>query len=163
MRPANENYPPPAPRGSNRDPRAVSPQAAPLPTSTQESMFLDGTRQSSITNSVPPPPSWQRTVSDPVSPLAHSPSRHDLARTATVPVPPKSAGLIDKNLKFASGSKSPNSPGGIDKSARRRSYEPKVNVYTECGRHSDEWLFGGFSVADALKKLWEKEKEPTKD
>jgi hypothetical protein len=23
---------------------------------------------------------------------------------------------------------------------RRHSHEPKVNVYTECGRHGDDWL-----------------------
>lgn len=25
-----------------------------------------------------------------------------------------------------------------------------------CGRHSDDWLFGGFSVTDAVKKIWQK-------
>lgn len=40
---------------------------------------------------------------------------------------------------------------------RRRSHDPtKINVYTECGRHSDDWLFGGFSVRGAVKMLWEK-------
>jgi len=28
-----------------------------------------------------------------------------------------------------------------------------MNVHTECGRHSDDWLFGGFSVSEAVKKL----------
>jgi hypothetical protein len=40
---------------------------------------------------------------------------------------------------------------------RRYSHEPKKNVYTECGRHSDEWLFGGWS--DKVKRLWEKDKK----
>lgn len=39
---------------------------------------------------------------------------------------------------------------------RHSSHDAKVNVYTECGRHSDDWLFGGFSVAGAVKKLWDK-------
>jgi hypothetical protein len=30
------------------------------------------------------------------------------------------------------------------------------NAYTECGRHSDDWLFGGVSVTKTLKGLWEK-------
>ncbi|KAH8776052.1 hypothetical protein F5882DRAFT_161213 [Hyaloscypha sp. PMI_1271] len=28
-----------------------------------------------------------------------------------------------------------------------------TNVHTECGRHSDEWLFGGLSLAEVLKGL----------
>ena len=49
------------------------------------------------------------------------------------------------------------SPGANEKLKRRHSHDPnKVNRYTECGRHSDEWLFGGFSVSDAVRKLWEK-------
>jgi hypothetical protein len=39
---------------------------------------------------------------------------------------------------------------------RRHSAEPHKNVYTECGRHSDDWLFGGFSVAGVAKKIWNK-------
>ena len=38
---------------------------------------------------------------------------------------------------------------------RRHSHEPKVNVYTECGRHGDDWL-GLNSVAGAVKKIWER-------
>ncbi|KAH8597916.1 hypothetical protein B0O99DRAFT_592461 [Bisporella sp. PMI_857] len=36
---------------------------------------------------------------------------------------------------------------------RRHSSEARMNVHTECGRHSDDWLFGGFSVTGAVKKL----------
>ncbi|ATZ56715.1 hypothetical protein BCIN_13g05470 [Botrytis cinerea B05.10] len=39
---------------------------------------------------------------------------------------------------------------------RRHSSNEHANVYTECGRHSDDWLFGGFSVTDAVKKIWQK-------
>ena len=42
------------------------------------------------------------------------------------------------------------------KTTRRRSNDPKVNVYTECGRHGDDWLFGGFSLSETMKMLWEK-------
>jgi hypothetical protein len=41
-------------------------------------------------------------------------------------------------------------------STRRHRHQPKMNLYTECGRHSDEWLFGGFSVSDAVRKIWER-------
>ncbi|KAF7950525.1 hypothetical protein EAE96_007807 [Botrytis aclada] len=40
---------------------------------------------------------------------------------------------------------------------RRHSSNEHANVYTECGRHSDDWLFGGFSVTDAVKKMWHKD------
>ncbi|TGO54378.1 hypothetical protein BCON_0108g00240 [Botryotinia convoluta] len=40
---------------------------------------------------------------------------------------------------------------------RRHSSNEHANVYTECGRHSDDWLFGGFSVTDAVKKIWHKD------
>jgi len=46
--------------------------------------------------------------------------------------------------------------GGIK---RRHTVDPRVNIHTECGRHSDDWLFGGWSVAGAVKKIWDK-KEP---
>jgi hypothetical protein len=42
------------------------------------------------------------------------------------------------------------------KTRRRRSNDAKMNVYTECGRHGDDWLFGGFSVSGTVKMLWEK-------
>jgi len=127
-------------------------------------MFADGLSQSPITSSALPS-SRQRAVNGPaLSSAAHSSSQRDLARTATVPTPPKSAGLVDKSLRVASGPKSSASPEDDDKLKRKHSHETKVNVYTECGRHSDEWLFGGFSVADAVKRLWEKErKEPARN
>jgi len=28
-----------------------------------------------------------------------------------------------------------------------------ANVYTECGRHSDEWLFRNLSITDAVKRV----------
>jgi len=37
---------------------------------------------------------------------------------------------------------------------------PKRNVHTECGRHGDDWLFGGFSVAGMKGLFWKKAKKP---
>lgn len=55
------------------------------------------------------------------------------------------------------GMRSPTQPTrlgeGKGMGKRRHSNEGKVNVHTECGRHSDEWLFGGFSVAGAVRKI----------
>jgi hypothetical protein len=28
----------------------------------------------------------------------------------------------------------------------------RVNVHTDCGRHTDDWLFGSFSLVDFLKR-----------
>jgi len=41
----------------------------------------------------------------------------------------------------------------LGKETRRYSHEPKVNVYTECGRHGDDWAVGGFSVSRKLKSI----------
>lgn len=46
-----------------------------------------------------------------------------------------------------------------DTMKRRNTADPRMNVHTECGRHSDDWLFGGWNVADTVKKIWDK-KEP---
>jgi hypothetical protein len=76
---------------------------------------------------------------------------------------PKSAGYMDNSLRFLKGAKGDKSPssGRSDKmdKARRHSHESKINGYTECGRHGDDWLFGGFSVSDSVKKLWERDKK----
>jgi hypothetical protein len=34
-----------------------------------------------------------------------------------------------------------------------------LNVYTEYGRHINDWLFARFSLSEIGKKLWQKEKE----
>ncbi|KAK9769971.1 hypothetical protein AB5N19_12672 [Seiridium cardinale] len=45
------------------------------------------------------------------------------------------------------------STSGSTKSTKPTS--PTVNRHTHCGRHSDQWLFGGFS--DVIKSAWKKE------
>jgi len=47
----------------------------------------------------------------------------------------------------------PSGANGRMEGKRRHSNEGKTNVYTACGRHSDEWLFGGFSVAGVVRKM----------
>jgi hypothetical protein len=98
-------------------------------------------------------------------------------RRATEPHPPKSAGYSPNSpsgpLRFfhgrgnSGGSGIPPTSRGKTTPNRRYSHEPvqlspgtgerKVNVYTECGRHSDEWLFG--PLTDAVKKIWIKDGE----
>ncbi|KAI9645095.1 hypothetical protein NHQ30_005829 [Ciborinia camelliae] len=62
---------------------------------------------------------------------------------------PTSAGFVDKRTKFNEGKK--------DNITRRHSANEHANVYTECGRHSNDWLFGGFSVSGVVKKIWQKD------
>lgn len=45
---------------------------------------------------------------------------------------------------------------------RRSSSEARMNVHTECGRHSDDWLFGGFSMANVVKMFWPSGKKDAK-
>ncbi|KAI1313635.1 hypothetical protein F5Y03DRAFT_103999 [Xylaria venustula] len=33
---------------------------------------------------------------------------------------------------------------------------PTVNLYTHCGRHTDQYLFGGHSLSDAIKDILKK-------
>ncbi|KAF7854618.1 hypothetical protein EAF04_010426 [Stromatinia cepivora] len=64
---------------------------------------------------------------------------------------PKSAGFLDKRARNRGKG------GKKDGVKRRHSANERANVYTECGRHSDDWLFGGFSVSGAVKKIWQKD------
>jgi len=55
---------------------------------------------------------------------------------------------------------SPTTSTGSGKTATRRSRSDDrpahQNVHTECGRHSDDWLFGGFSITGSIKKMMDK-------
>jgi hypothetical protein len=37
---------------------------------------------------------------------------------------------------------------------KRHLHHSHTNVYTECGRHCDDWLFGGFSVTKTVKRMF---------
>ncbi|ESZ90113.1 hypothetical protein SBOR_9506 [Sclerotinia borealis F-4128] len=69
---------------------------------------------------------------------------------------PKSAGMVDKRARFDEG-RNRGKGEKKDSGKRRHSNNEHANVYTECGRHSDDWLFGGFSVSGAMKKIWQKD------
>jgi hypothetical protein len=151
----NDKLPPP---GSSKDLTAdpYSQRAGPLSISTTRPAYASLSGQSPT---APPPPS--RTFSNP-SPSAEQRERDDTTGIFSRSVP-KSAGYTERNLRFAKSEgnqspamRSPTSPNE-EMMRRRHSHEPKKNVYTECGRHSDEWLFGGWS--DKVKKLWEKDKK----
>jgi len=38
--------------------------------------------------------------------------------------------------------------------SRRKASSPTVNVYTTCGRHTDQYLFGGRSLTDIARSVW---------
>ncbi|KAJ2987455.1 hypothetical protein NUW58_g4495 [Xylaria curta] len=41
---------------------------------------------------------------------------------------------------------------GVTKASSSRN----VNLYTHCGRHTNQYLFGGHSISDSIKDLWKK-------
>lgn len=36
----------------------------------------------------------------------------------------------------------------------RHHHETHINVHTECGRHGDDWLFGGWNVGGVVKRVF---------
>lgn len=63
---------------------------------------------------------------------------------------------MGKNVKFGFGKHGEEGDKGrkIDALKRRHSNENHVNVHTDCGRHGDDWLFGGWSVGGAVRRVW---------
>ncbi|KAH6713675.1 hypothetical protein BKA61DRAFT_575662 [Leptodontidium sp. MPI-SDFR-AT-0119] len=111
---------------------------------------------------LPQSQSPHRTFSEP----ATSPTSSDFTPTTTrasqsTVDTQSSAGYSEKTLQFDTTTQSHTSPrreSRDSKPSRRHSHDPaKINGYTTCGRHGDDWLFGGFSVSGAVKKLWEKD------
>ena len=137
-----------------------------ISTSTPHSMPDTPSQSPHQAQTQPQQPSPHRTFSFPITPT--SPSVGEVLATGRSPTTPRSAGYQSKNLTFerahelkttmttpAVGSKKE-----VDMVKRRHSHDPnRVNVYTECGRHSDDWLFGGWSVSGAVKKIWDRERK----
>ncbi|KAK0103543.1 hypothetical protein ONS95_005562 [Cadophora gregata] len=71
-----------------------------------------------------------------------------------------SVGVSEKTLQFDTDNHTSPTRRSREKVQPPRRYShdsSKINGYTTCGRHGDDWLFGGFSVLGAVKKLWEKD------
>jgi hypothetical protein len=154
----NDANPPPWDR---QDPTRGGQRGAPLSITTSRSQ-IDGSRAGQYPadqNFAQPRSSGPyRTTSDPFPPP--SPAQRGTATRASSGDVPKSAGSTDSSPRLLKGSKGDKSPSSSrsdkgDKARRRHS----SNNYTECGRHGDDWLFGGFSVSDSVKKLWERDKK----
>jgi len=153
-----------SPQGFTRDPANGSQRGTPLSITT--SRQGDGTAMSQsppLYSALPPQPAY-RVSSSPL-PSPSTPQRVTATRSTTLDTP-RSAGFTDKSLRFPgtprSGAKSPTSASAKRRSDtmidRRMSDDPKKNAYSECGRHSDEWLFGGLSF-DSIKKVWDRDKK----
>lgn len=144
--------------GSRSDPANFAQRGTPLSISTSRPQADGCSGQLPDARRLAQPPSQQRTLSEPL-PLASS-SKVETPTRAYTYDPPRSASYADRSLRFAGGEMSPSTGSyGGDKMKRRHSSEPKINGYTACGRHSNDWLFGGFSVSGQVKKLWEKDKK----
>ncbi|KAF8852065.1 hypothetical protein BDZ45DRAFT_695377 [Acephala macrosclerotiorum] len=153
-----------SPQGFTRDPGNGSQRGTPLSITT--SRQGDGTvmSQSPPQYSALPPQSAYRVSSSPL-PSPSTPQRATATRSTTIDTP-RSAGFIDRCPRLPgtlrSGAKSPTSTSLKRRSDtmidRRLSDDPKKNAYTQCGRHSDEWLFGGLTF-DSIKKVWERDKK----
>jgi hypothetical protein len=149
------------------DPARVAQRVAPLSITTSRPQ-IDGTLPGQYSYPAdgafaqPRSSPAQRTMSDPFPPP--SPVQQGSPMRATSGEVPKSAGYMDSSVRFLKSSKGDKSPSSSrsdkrDKAKRRHSHESKINGYTECGRHGDDWLFGGFSVSDSVKKLLERDKK----
>ena len=154
-------------QGSGEDPTKAAQRVAPLSITTSRPQ-IDGTLPGQYSYpgdgafAQPRSSPAQRTMSDPFPPP--SPAQQGSPMRATSGEVPKSAGYTDSSVRFLKSSKGDKSPSSSrsdkrEKAKRRHSHESKINGYTECGRHGDDWLFGGFSVSDSVKKLWERDKK----
>ena len=52
----------------------------------------------------------------------------------------------------------PASQKGHESMAHPKQQRTSSGTFSDCGRHSNEWLFGNFSVSGAVKGLFEKHK-----
>ncbi|KAG4440493.1 hypothetical protein IFR05_004028 [Cadophora sp. M221] len=124
---------------------------------------MEGGQSSGIARhpALPQSRSPHRTFSEPATSPTSSDFTHTTTRASQSTVDTQiSAGYGEKTLQFdTTQSHTSSKRESRDlKPSRRHSLDPsKVNGYTTCGRHGDDWLFGGFSVSGAVKKLWEKD------
>ena len=134
--------------------------STPRPTPEVESI------QSPTPRSAQPHPSAHRTFSGPAA--IPSSSIQTSLDDAVSPVTPQSASAtgprkkslrfekIGNELKTSATSPAMGSPKRLEMANRRHSADPKINVHTECGRHSDDWLFGGWNISGNVKKIWDR-------
>jgi len=100
-----------------------------------------------------PPRFSQRSASDPLPSTASqrfSDSHKSSSGAASVAADEKRR---SQHLAISTPTGEGEERGSITK---RHSYHSHTNVYTECGRHSDDWLFGGFSVVETVKRMFKK-------
>ena len=84
-------------------------------------------------------------------------TRSTTSRSSPFPLPPPrrihSAPLKRSPSRTSSRSSSSASTSSSEHAEKAQYHIPKhrhTNVYTECGRHSDDWLFGGLGLGDVV-------------
>ena len=110
-----------------------------------------------------------RTTSDPLPPPTTTTSVPKPKFNRVLTDQPKSAGYVEKNVRFGfgrhaeDGNRLRGEEGNGKEGERyekashehvRHPHESHVNVLTECGRHGDDWLFGGWSVGGMVKRVF---------
>lgn len=141
----SSSAPPPSSQSSNTFlSRATSDSASCLPEGQSKS----------TTERLEPLPFSQRSLSDPLplNLLRRFSNAHEPSKNATDVA-------VEHKVRLNNPGKSAASYGGEserDRITKRHSNPSHINIYTECGRHSDDWLFGGFSMIEAVKRMFEK-------
>lgn len=119
------------------------------PARDQHPRSMSNPSLSSIPSSHALPPSYTRTrrsQSAPSSPTA--PATPPPSRTNSSPIKPHSSHKQKKTKTLTSETEYQH-----HNQAHTHTHH-YVNIYTECGRHSNEWLFGGLSLADIAGWAW---------
>jgi hypothetical protein len=142
----------------------LSSSAPPTPSDPSNSLLSRATSQcvsclpksqSKSTQRLEPLSFSRRSFSDPLRSNASrrcSNNPHESSETATG-VTGKQEGRSQHSVMSAT---SGGEEGERCPIAKRHSHPNHNNIYTECGRHGDDWLFGGFSVTGAVKQMFEK-------
>lgn len=144
-----------APFSNSAPPTSSDSSTSFLPRATSDSASGLPEGQSKSTTQGPEPlPFSRRSLSDP---LPSNPSRrfsnaHESSKIATDVT-------VEHKVPLNHPGRSATSYGEErrrDRITKRHSLPSHANVYTECGRHGDDWLFGGFSVIEAVKRMFQK-------
>jgi hypothetical protein len=146
-------------KSSSPTPPTSSHSSNPFPSraTSDPASSLTGGQSTSTPQRLEPLPLSQRSLSDP---LPSNPSRrfsnaHRRSKSAIdTPVEHK-VRLNHLRISAASDGEEEEEEERA-RITKRHSHPSHINIYTECGRHGDDWLFGGFSVIEAVRRIFEK-------
>ncbi|KAG5302537.1 hypothetical protein I7I50_03119 [Histoplasma capsulatum G186AR] len=125
--------------------RSKSPCPSPIDTSSATTTETNNSdTPSSTTTTTSTTHSGQRTTSP--APFVASPT----TITTTTPTTPTQSHVMRKRHSNPLGHPKRKSSGGSSLSDNRR----LSGTVNHCGRHANDWLFGGFSVRESVGRLW---------